>query len=322
MAQLPRKSAIERAGQPASQLVNDVLSGLARRPKELSPIYFYDERGSQLFERICDLPEYYLTRAESEILLEQAAAMARCVGPEALVVEFGSGSSAKTRLLLDELVTPAGYVPVDISRSHLLAAAARIAAAYPGLEVMPVCADFTRPFELPVPRRTPRRAVAFFPGSTIGNFARPQAVELLRVIRRTMGARAGLLIGVDLLKDPRELERAYNDSAGVTASFNRNMLLHLNREVGSDFDPAAFDHAAVWEANQERIEMRLVSRSRQSVHVAGHTVELAEGEAIVTEHCHKYSVAGFAALAHSAGWIQRRCWIDAHRRFSVQYLEA
>ena len=251
----------------APSLVADVLHGLQGEQKRLSPTYFYDERGSQLFDEICELPEYYITRTETRILERHAQEIADRIGENALLVELGSGASTKTRLLLDRLPDLAAYVPVDISRTHLMAAAQRIASAYPGLEVLPACADFTQAFPLPRSRRTPSRVVVFFPGSTIGNFDPPAAIELMKVMRRIAGlgsspvtGAGGLVIGFDLVKDPAILERAYDDSAGVTAEFNLNVLRRLNRDLGANFDLQAFRHEAIWAPEANRIEMRLVSR--------------------------------------------------------------
>ena len=320
-----RQSADWRRAAPS--LVEDVLGGLRASPKRLSPTYFYDERGSQLFDEICELPEYYITRTETAILERHAAAIAACVGPEALLVELGSGASTKTRLLLDELPDLAAYVPVDISRSHLMAAAHRIADAYPGLEVLPACADFTRPFALPKSRRLPARVVVFFPGSTIGNFDPPAAIELMKVMRTLVTPRlgshraGGLVIGFDLQKDPAILERAYDDSAGVTAEFNLNVLRRLNRDLGANFDLEAFRHQALWVPQASRIEMRLISTKRQRVTIAGELISFETDEAIITEHCHKYTPASFAAQAAAAGWASRQTWADAREYFQVQYLE-
>jgi dimethylhistidine N-methyltransferase len=313
----------------APSLVADVLHGLQSSPKRLSPIYFYDERGSQLFDEICDLPEYYITRTETGILERQAHEIARCIGENALLVELGSGASTKTRLLLDELPDLAAYVPVDISRTHLMAAAGRIAAAYPDLEVLPACGDFTRTLQLPRPRRAPSRVVVFFPGSTIGNFDPPAAIELMRVMRM-MAAPAldtshasggGLVIGFDLVKDPAVLERAYDDTAGVTAEFNLNILRRLNRELGANFDLRHFRHQALWVPEASRIEMRLVSNESQIVTIAGERITFAENEPIITEHCHKYTPELFAAQAGAAGWVERKSWTDERGYFEVQYLE-
>ena len=313
-------SKVQRPGRHSADwsLIADVLRGLKSTPKQLSPTYFYDERGSELFERICAVPEYYVTRTETGILESHAAGIAGLIPDDALLVELGSGASTKTRLLLDRLPQLAAYVPVDISRSHLLDAARRIAESYPHLEVLPVCADFTQPFPLPSPRRKPSRVVVFFPGSTIGNFDAPEAVALLRSLRGVAGA---LLIGYDLVKDPGILERAYNDAAGVTAAFNLNVLVRLNRELGATFHPGAFRHEALWCPADSRVEMHLISSVAQDVTIAGETISFAAGERLVTEHCHKYSPAGFAALAACAGWTASQTWTDERGYFNVQYLE-
>jgi dimethylhistidine N-methyltransferase len=302
--------------------VADVLTGLRSHPKRIAPMYFYDARGSALFDQICELPEYYPTRTETQILATHADDIARRIGDDALLVEFGSGSSIKTRLLLDRLPTLSAYVPVDISRSHLLTAAQGISASYPHLEVLPVCADFTQPFALPTPRKRPSRIVVFFPGSTIGNFDPQAAVDLMRVMRAVAGPQGGLLVGTDLVKNPQVLIRAYDDAAGVTAAFNLNVLRRLNTELDADFDLASFSHRAVWNAQASRIEMHLVSTRNQQVQVAGEAVHFVAGEPIVTEHCHKYTVAGFAAQAALGGWAAREQWLDERRYFSVNYLEA
>jgi dimethylhistidine N-methyltransferase len=297
----------------------DVLDGLTRPHKSLPCKYFYDERGSALFDRICELPEYYPTRTELGILRRHAPAMAEALGPLCLVVEYGSGSSTKTSLLLEPLERPAAYVPVDISREHLLRSAAALARRHPGLRVIPVCADFTQPFSLPrVPNA--RRRVAYFPGSTIGNFAPPEASKFLAGVAAQCGAGGALLIGVDLRKSRSILEPAYDDSQGVTAEFNRNLLRRINRELGADFDGGAFDHRAFWNAEEGRVEMHLVSRRAQVVQLAGRRIPLAPGETIHTENSHKYDLAGFAELARSAGFEVERVWTDPARLFSVQLL--
>ena len=312
----------------APSLVEDVLNGLRQAPKRLSPTYFYDERGSQLFDEICELEEYYITRTETRILEEHAAEIARRIGPNALLVEFGSGASTKTRLLLDQLPDLAAYVPVDISRTHLMDAAHRIADAYPDLEVLPACADFTRPFALPKSQRAPSRVVVFFPGSTIGNFDPPAAIELMKVMRAmatprlgTSMAEGGLVIGYDLIKDPAVLERAYDDAAGVTAEFNLNVLRRLNRDLGATFDLESFRHQAIWVPAASRIEMRLISTEAQTVSIAGEVISFDANEPIITEHCHKYTPELFAAQAGAAGWSERQTWTDPKRYFHVQYLE-
>jgi L-histidine Nalpha-methyltransferase len=299
----------------------EILTGLAVVQKRLPAKFFYDQRGSALYDAICEQPEYYPMRTEQAILDAHAPEMAACTGPDAMVVELGSGSSIKTRSLLDALVRPAAYVPVDISGSHLARAAAAVNAAYPALEVLPLVADFTQPFALPVSRRRPARRLIYFPGSTIGNFEPAPARALLAAMARSAGAGGGLLVGVDLQKDMALLERAYNDAAGITAQFNLNMLTRLNREYAADFDLDAFSHRAFYNREQGRIEMHLVSVRKQTVTVAGRRFAFAAGETIHTENSYKYTLPGFAALAAAAGWIQRRLWTDPLDLFSVQYLE-
>lgn len=305
----------------ADNLTNDVLEGLKKEPKELSPVWFYDELGSFLFDNICELPEYYITRTELQIMHGHAQEMAQHIGPEAALVEFGSGTSLKTRLLLDQLENPIAYVPVDISREHLFAAAGSLAKDYPDLHIVPVCADFTQNFELPQFIRTAQRRVVYFPGSTLGNFDRTQARALLARMRELVGKNGAVLIGIDLRKDPRVLERAYDDAAGVTAEFNINALRHVNRELGTDFDLDAFDHTAVWVENESRIEMHLVSKRDQVVHVGGEKVRIQRGEHLRTEYCHKYTLESFSDLAATAGLAVKRVWLDPNKLFSVQLLE-
>jgi dimethylhistidine N-methyltransferase len=302
-------------------LANGVLEGMRKHPRQLSPVWFYDELGSFLFDSICELPEYYLTRTEVQIMRAHAADMAHHIGPDAAIIEFGSGTSMKTRELLNHLEKPAAYVPVDIARDHLLTAASAIARDYTTLRVIPICADFTRPFDLPASVYAARRRAVYFPGSTLGNFTQEQARELLQRMRQIIGAHGAVLIGIDLKKDPRILERAYNDRAGVTAEFNVNALRHLNRELGTDFDLDAFEHLAVWVEDQSRIEMHLVSKRDQDVHVGDETVHIDKGEHLTTEFCHKYTLETFADLAATAGLAVSRVWMDPARLFSVQLLE-
>ena len=307
----------------AAVMLDDVLHGLAAPQKNIPSLYFYDQRGSELFEAITALPEYYPTRTEIAILEAHGAEMAAALGPGVRLIELGSGSAVKTELLLARLEQPAAYVPVEISREHLLAAAMRIAADFPGLEVLPVTADFTEPFDLPEPKhRTVRRNVAFFPGSTIGNFPRAMAADLLRATRNEVGPGGAMLIGVDLKKDRAVLALAYNDPAGVTAQFNLNLLARLNRELDADFDLAAFRHEAVWDDARDRIEMRLISTRQQAVEIAGRSFAFAAGEILVTEYSHKYSLEAFRRLAEASGFTVARVWTDAERLFSVQLLEA
>jgi dimethylhistidine N-methyltransferase len=306
--------------QDRAAFLRDALKGLSRRKKELPCKYFYDEIGSELFDRICDLPEYYLTRTEKRIMSRFAPEMAKAIGPEALLVEFGSGSSLKTRYLLDVLEEPAGYIPVEISREHLFRSAARLAKSYARVPVLPVVADFTKPFRLPKPPRAARRRVVYFPGSTIGNLTPEEALRFLSGVRRIVGPKGGLLIGVDLEKDRRVLEAAYNDRQGVTAAFNLNLLARMNRELGADFDLDLFRHEAVYDPVNRRIEMHLVSEADQVVRLDGNLIHFRDGESVLTEYSHKYRPEDFARLAGAAGFRVEQVWTDERRMFSVQYL--
>jgi len=297
----------------------EIVAGLRQPEKTISPKYFYDERGSQLFDAITQLPEYYQTETELGIMHDNMAEIAGLVGPQASLIEFGSGSSRKTRALLENLQELAVYVPVDISRDHLHDAAEKIRAEFPGLEVLPVVADFTRSFALPSPSVMPLRNIVYFPGSTIGNFSHDAAQELLRVMHQEAGEDGALLIGVDLQKDGDIIERAYNDSAGVTAQFNLNMLRHLNREFGADFDLESYTHKAEYNDAEGRVEIRLVSSRPQTISIGGEKFPIAEGEAILTEYSHKYTPEGFAAMAEAAGFTVTKAWTDADQLFSVQY---
>ena len=300
---------------------SQVLEGLRARPRYLPCKFFYDQHGSELFDRICQLDEYYLTRTELGILDRHAADMAECMGDRCLLVEYGSGSSLKTRLLLDRLADPAGYVPIDISRTHLLQAAHKLSQRYPRLEVLPVCADYTAEFALPRCRRWIRRRVVYFPGSTIGNFEPHEARRFLRHTRQIGGPRGGLLIGVDFKKDPRLLHAAYNDAAGVTARFNLNLLSRINRELDGDFDLERFSHYAFYNPQRGRIEMHLVSLRQQEVRVAGESFAFQPGESIFTESSHKHTLEEFAALAAECGYRLDRTWTDDQAWFGVMYLE-
>jgi dimethylhistidine N-methyltransferase len=319
----PNRAAVSftRAAAPAGdQLLAEVLAGLTAQPKYLYPKFFYDERGSILFDRICELPEYYLTRTETALLAEQAPRLIRALGPGLRLIEPGSGSSAKTRILLDAMQPPASYVCVDISHSHLMTAARALAQRYPGIEILPVCADFTQPFEIPDGTTSIESTLVFFPGSTIGNFDRTEGVQLLSMMCELAGADGRVLVGADLRKSPQILEAAYNDAAGVTAQFNLNLLARLNHEFGADFDLGAFRHCAPWVAAESRIEMHLVSLRHQTVHIGGLEIEFAAGESIWTESCHKYTHAQFAAMAKEANLGVEEVWTDKEERFSAQLL--
>lgn len=299
----------------ASEFERELVAGLSARPRSISPKFFYDTTGSQLFDRICDLPEYYPTRTEFGLLTAHAAEMTALFPPQADLIEFGAGSVTKVRLLLDAWAARGRFIPLDISAEHLHASAAQLRADYPGLEVLPLAADFTRPLALP----HGDRRVGFFPGSSIGNLGPVAAVRFLRQAAQCLTG-GGLLIGVDLVKDPAVLHRAYNDAAGVTAAFNRNLLQRANRELGADFDVEAFDHYAFYDPLRQRVEMHLVSRRRQIVHVAGQAFEFAQGESLHTENSHKYTVEGFRELAEQAGFVPGPVWMDDEERFSVHWL--
>lgn len=302
-------------------ILGDTLAGLSATPRRLPSKYFYDARGSQLFERITEQPEYYLTRVELELLERRLGEIAPALGPELHVVEYGSGSGRKTRWLLDALPRPVAYTPVEISRSTVIESTARLAEEFPRIEMLPVCADFTRPVRLPEPLRDPRGTLVFFPGSTLGNFADAEAVALLAAMRATMGPRGRALIGVDLDKDPSLIEAAYNDAAGVTAAFTLNLLARLNREIGSDFDLAGFHHRAVYSSGRGRIETDLVSGHGQTVHVAGRGFRFAAGEALRVEVSCKYTDARLAALARRAGLRIVDGWNDPRDWFGLRLLE-
>ncbi|PSQ96362.1 MAG: L-histidine N(alpha)-methyltransferase [Bacteroidetes bacterium SW_9_63_38] len=296
-----------------------VLNGLRKPQKQIPSKFLYDDRGSKLFDRICKQDEYYPTRTEMEIMRTHAEAMADAVGPRARLVEYGSGSSRKIRLLLDHLENLAAYVPVDISRDHLLEAAESLVEAHPDLPIQPLCADYTTPFELPEPPRPPARTVAYYPGSTIGNFPPDEARDFLAHVRTVVGRDGGLLIGVDLKKDVDVLEAAYNDAAGVTAAFNKNLLRRMNRELDATFDLDRFEHLSVWNDEEGCIESFLQSREAQTVTVAGGSIAFAEGETIHTEYSYKYTLEDFAALMQEAGFAVDEVWTDERSYFSVQY---
>jgi dimethylhistidine N-methyltransferase len=299
----------------------EIWQGLSGEPRRLPCKLFYDAHGSRLFERITELPEYYPTRTEIEILERYRGEMASCIGPHAVLVEFGSGASVKTRLLLDALASPRVYVPIDISTDMLMSSAQALSERYPELDVRPLPGDYMHELELPLSSAERElRVVAFFPGSTIGNFEQEEAALFLRRVRRACGCRAELLIGVDLPKDRATLEAAYDDAEGVTACFNLNALRVLNRSYGGHFRLEDFSHRALWNERASRIEMHLVSRRDHVVRVGNRSFSLSAGEAIVTEHCYKYSLDDFRQLAESAGFQVAEVWLDPGGNFSVQRL--
>jgi dimethylhistidine N-methyltransferase len=305
--------------------LREVLRGLFRPQKELPCKYFYDVEGSRLFEEICRQPEYYLTATELSIMQAHAAEMAALIGPGCLLIEPGSGSSLKTGLLFDELLALpgglCGYVPVDISRDQLYLTAEALRRRYPGLQVVPVCADFAAPFALPDGLDGARRVV-YFPGSTIGNFEPGPARRFLGGLARLVGPGGGLLIGVDLKKDRAVLEAAYDDAAGVTAAFNLNLLVRINRELRADFQPDRFRHLAFYNEDEGRIEMHLMSRARQVVRIGPAAVVFRAGETVRTEYSYKYRLPEFLSLCADAGFSAGRTFRDAAERFAVLYLEA
>ncbi len=302
-------------------ITGDVLRGLSGTPKRLPSKYFYDRRGSDLFEQITLQPEYYLTRVELALFADDAADIARAVGAQAHVVEYGSGSGRKTRLLLDALEDPVAYTPVEISRSALLDSVERLEREFDEVEMLPVCGDFTEPVPLPRPSREAQRVLVFFPGSTLGNFTHAEGVHLMQGMRQTMGAHGSALIGIDLQKSADILEAAYNDAAGVTAEFTLNLLVRLNRDIGSNFDLDAFRHGAIYVPSAGRIETFLDSQCEQVVTVAGQRFHFAAGEAMQVEYSHKYTDASFAALASQAGLRVVRQWNDDRNWFGLRLLQ-
>ncbi len=306
-------------GPESASFREAVLDGLQQSQKQIPSKFLYDERGSKLFDRICEQEEYYPTRTEMEIMRTYVDAMADAIGPQAQVVDYGSGSSRKIRILLDHLDAPAAYVPVDISREHLLEAAEALAAEYPNLPVQPLCADYTTDFPLPDPPRPAARTVGYYPGSTIGNFQPEDARAFLSRIADTVGPDGGLLIGVDLKKDVDLMEAAYNDAAGVTAAFNKNLLRRMNRELDATFDLDRFEHVSVWNEEEGCIESFLRSREAQTVSVVGQSISFEAGEQIHTEYSYKYTLDGFAALVGEVGFSVEEVWTDDRSFFSVQY---
>lgn len=303
---------------PEADIRAEVLEGLSSQPKRLSPKYFYDQRGSQLFDAITELPEYYPTRTELGILQDNGTEIAGFLGDNCMLMELGSGSSRKIRVLLDAL-QPAAYVPLDISREHLLGSAQALARDYPELEVHAACTDYSGDFEVPeLPEDLPR--AAFFPGSSIGNFEPEEARKLLARVGRHLGNDGKLLIGVDLKKDNEILNAAYNDTQKITEAFNLNLLQRFNRELDADFELERFHHHAFFNDKAGRIEMHLVSRSDHEVNIAGEAIRFAAGESLHTENSYKYTVAEFQSLAERAGFTTEHVWTDAAELFSVHCL--
>jgi len=318
-----RTAAISRHDEAIAwrmQFLRDVIDGLKRPQKQIPCKYFYDNIGSHLFDEICGLDEYYLTRTELAILRFHAPEMAEAIGEDCVLIEFGSGSGLKTRLLLEQLRSPRAYLPIDIAREHLERSVGDLSRRFPSIRFMPVHGDFTARLRLPDTGDPRARRVVYFPGSTIGNFSPDAAVGLLREIAHLVGAGGGLLIGFDLDKDESIVWPAYNDLRGVTAAFNLNLLARINRELAADFDLSAFTHRAEYHRARERMEIHLVSEKPQFVHVGGRTFAFAAGEMIHTENSYKYSPDTFGRLTSQAGFSLVRQWLDPKKYFSVQYL--
>lgn len=300
--------------------LNDVLHGLSQPRKTLPCKYLYDERGSQLFDQICQTEEYYPTRTELSIMEQHADRIAYQIDKTVMLVEYGSGSSLKTRVLLDALREPAAYVPVDISEEHLLKTAVELQSLYPALDVLPVVADFTRPFALPASEQPASHVALYFPGSTIGNFTPQAAGELLRGMASLLGPGGGLLIGIDLQKDVSIIEAAYNDAQGVTAEFSLNLLHRINAELAANFDVEQFVHQAVYNPKAQRVEISVVSQAAQNVRIGEHMIHFQPGEQILTEYSHKYTIEGFAQFASQFGFSLHESWTDPRHYFGVLHL--
>jgi dimethylhistidine N-methyltransferase len=303
----------------SSDFLSDVIAGLSSESRTMPCKYFYDERGAALFKKICELPEYYITRTEIDILDRHRTEIAAHLGPRISLIGLGTGSGTKTRILIEALEKPAGYIPVDISEKQLRKSTALFHKIFPDLEILPVCADYLQPVVLPSTRRKAARNAVYFPGSTIGNFEPDEATQFLRRVANVCCRDGALLIGVDLRKDQAVIEAAYNDSAGVTAQFNLNLLARANRELGGDFDLQHWGHRAIYNSDAGRIEMHLISQIDQAVHIADHTFRFRADEKIVTEFSYKYAPEGFAALARNAGFEFQKIWTDDARLFGVFY---
>lgn len=304
-----------------NEMLSEVRAGLSATPKTLPCKYFYDEKGSDLFQQICHLPEYYPTRTETKLLQSIAGEIGELIGPGCQMIEYGSGSSEKMRIVLSALIEPESFTAVDISKEHLLTVTEALSNEFPDLKVHAVSADFVRPFEVPAMIGSGRR-VGFFPGSTIGNFTHDGAIEFLEGTRHVVGPKGAMLIGVDLKKDERILHAAYNDAQGVTAAFNMNLLTRLNRELGANFDLTRFRHDAFYNAEIGRIEMHLLSLSDQTVSLGGEPYSFRKDETIHTENSYKYSPDEFTALTERAGYEMLKTWTDPEQLFGLFFLQA
>jgi dimethylhistidine N-methyltransferase len=315
----PIPAALVEAASAKSPFLIETVAGLSKSPRTLPCKFFYDERGAQLFQKICELPEYYITRAELKILRREGAAIASALGQRIELIGLGTGAGTKTRILLEKLQEPAVYVPIDISKEQLEKSTARFRKLFPNLQILPVVADYLEDFELPLPRRLSSRSVIYFPGSTIGNFEPNVAIVFLRRLIDLCGHDGGLLIGVDLQKDKNLIEAAYNDSQGVTAQFNLNLLERANHELRADFDLSNWQHRAIYNSEEGRIEMYLISKCAQKVHLDDRVFDFDAGEKILTEYSYKHTPEGFTAVANQAGFRFERLWTDDQRLFGVFY---
>jgi dimethylhistidine N-methyltransferase len=312
-----RKIAVLDLAPASEEFQEQVVAGLSQKPPTLPSKFFYDDAGASLFLEICELPEYYITRTEMQILRDFGEEIGRILGAGIELIGLGTGAGTKTRILLEKLEAPVAYIPVDISREQLMQSTVAFGQTFPALEILPVCTDYLQPFELPTPLRVPSRKIVYFPGSTIGNLESVAALEFLEKITAMAGSGGGLLIGVDLKKSKAILERAYNDSAGVTAQFNLNLLARANRELDADFNLERWQHRAIYNEAAGRIEMHLVSATDQTVHVANRAFRFAPGEHIITEYSYKYSPAEMIALAADAGMRFEEVWTDPKRLFGL-----
>lgn len=317
-AQILAKARLD-LGEVEDEFASSVIEGLSKAQKSLPCRYFYDARGSALFEDITRLPEYYPTRTEARILQDHVDEMVAAIGKDELLVEFGSGSSLKTEILLDRVGPSVAYVPIDVSEAALADAKERLARRYPMRDVRPIVADFSRTVALPKDLAS-RRKTGFFPGSTIGNLSPREAEGLLKVFGSALGSASRLIIGVDLKKDPRILVDAYSDAAGITAAFNLNLLRRINRELGANFEECGFRHEAIYDPLKGRIEMHLVSLREQQVEVCGRAFRFKMNESIHTENSYKYTIEQFREVAHASGWQPNRVWTDTKQQFSVHEL--
>jgi dimethylhistidine N-methyltransferase len=315
----PGTAAVLDREPASSDFLSEVIAGLSQESRTLPCKFFYDARGAALFQKICELPEYYVTRSELQILRLYGAEIAKTLGAQIELIGLGTGAGTKTQILLEELKEPQVYVPIDISKEQLQKSTTRFRQIFPALEILPVCADYLEPFELPLPRRVSSRSVVYFPGSTIGNFKPDDAGKFLRRLVDLCAPNGGLLIGVDLQKDKHVIEQAYNDSADVTADFNLNLLARANRELGTDFDLKQWQHRAIYNPADGRIEMHLISQIDQTVRIQDHSFSFHAGEKIISEYSYKYTPNGFTALAGEAGFEFVRMWTDDARLFGVFY---